>query len=260
MLGNLRLAPTRARAATRVAIAFAVIAVGGARRADAQPTPDPNAPLREPPPPDPGAPSGGPAGVPTPAGAAAGATGATSPTAPLPTGDERGEVGDQAISVEVGAAVGGRVTPGGLRLAGQFIYQLSDEDWFDGGAAFTFGSGHPACFRDRNDKVICTHGVADGAGVEVTASIRRMFAARGSFQPFARVGVGLGLARFGDDDISGFTIPAHVGAGVRVGVAPAAAIVVEGDFELGFGSFSRGMGSQPQLGLAIAAGVEFRLR
>jgi hypothetical protein len=175
-------------------------------------------------------------------------------------GDERGNVGDQAISIEAGAAVGGRVTPGGLRLAGQFIYQLSDEDWFDGGAAFTFGSGRAACFRDRNDKVICTHGVADGTGVELTASIRRMFAARGSFQPFARVGVGLGLARFGDDDISGFTIPAHFGAGVRVGVAPAAAIVAEGDFELGFGSFSRAMGSQPQLGLAIAAGIEFRLR
>lgn len=231
------------------AIALAVAPVMLAGRAGAQPAPDPDAPAPAPAPADPGSAAAGPA-----------TAAAASPTAPLPTGDEHGDVGDQAISVELGAAVGGRVTPGGLRVAGQFIYQLSDEDWFDGGAAFTFGSGRAECFRDRSDKVICTHGVAEGTGVELTASIRRMFAPRGSFQPFARVGVGLGLARFSEDDLSGFTIPAHVGAGVRVGIAPAAAIVAEGDFALGFGSFSRGMGSQPQLGLAIAAGVEFRLR
>ena len=241
------------------AIAFAAMAAGVvgvagvAGTAAAQPAPDPAAPQPEPPPADPGAPSAAPTGTGV-------ATAAPAPTAPLPADDGRGNVGDQAISVEVGAAIGGRVTPGGLRLAGQVIYQLSDEDWFDGGAAFTFGSGHPACFRDRSDKVICTHGVADGTGVELTASIRRMFTPRGAFQPFGRIGVGLGLARFGDDDVSGFTIPAHFGAGVRVGIAPAAAIVAEADHEFGFGSFSRGMGSQPQIGLAIAAGVEFRLR
>jgi opacity protein-like surface antigen len=241
------------------AIAFAAIAAGAAGTTAAQPAPDPAAPAPEPPPPDPGAPATSPAGAAAPTGAGV-ATSASGPAAPLPIGDGRADVGDQAISVEAGAAIGGRVTPGGLRLVGQFIYQLSDEDWFDGGAAFTFGSGHPACFRDRSNKVICTHGVADGTGVELTASIRRMFTPRGSFQPFGRIGVGLGLARFGDDDISGFTIPAHFGAGVRVGIAPAAAIVAEGDLEFGFGSFSRGMGSQPQIGLAVAAGVEFRLR
>ena len=237
-------------------IAFAAMVVGVVAPAAAQPAPDPAAPAPEPPPADPGAPTTPPTGTAPPTGTGV----ATSPTAPLPVEDGRAQVGDQAISVELGAAIGGRVTPGGLRLAGQFIYQLSEEDWFDGGAAFTFGSGHPACFRDRNDKVICTHGVADGTGVELTASIRRMFTPHGSFQPFGRIGVGLGLAHFGDDDLSGFTIPAHFGAGVRVGIAPAAAIVAEGDFEFGFGSFSRGMGSQPQIGLAVAAGVEFRLR
>jgi opacity protein-like surface antigen len=235
------------------AIALAALgaaALAGATRAAAQPAPDPSAPAPAPAPPpaDPGT-------------AAAGTTAtAAGPATPLPTGDERGEVGDQAISVELGAAVGGRVTPGGLRIAGQFIYQLSDEDWFDGGAAFTFGSGRPACFRDRNNKVVCMHSIAEGAGVELSASVRRVYPQRGAFRPYARVGVGLGLARFGDDDITGFTIPAHVGGGVRVGVSPGVAIVAEGDFELGFGSFSRGLGSQPQLGLAIAAGVEFRLR
>lgn len=237
-----------------IAIALGAITAGGAARdTAAQPAPDP-----DPPPPatpdgaqDPSAPD-----APAPAAPATGAV----TQAPPATDTEGDQVGDQAIAVTLGAAVGGRVTPGGARIAGRFLYQLSDEDWFDGGASFTFGSGKAACFRDRSNKVICQHGVADGTGVELSASVRRIFAPRGSFHPFARVGVGLGLVRFGDDDVSGFTIPAHIGGGVRVAVSPAVAVVAEGDFALGFGSFSRAMGSQPQLGLAIAAGVEFRLR
>lgn len=240
-----------------IAIALVSLAWASAGRAAAQPAPDPSAPAPEPPPADPG--TGEPAPAPT--TPEPGTTTTPPPTTvPPPVAESDNDVGDQAISVAAGAAIGGRVTPGGLRIAGQFLYQLSDEDWFDGGAAFTFGSGRPACFRDRNNKVVCVHGIAEGAGVELSASVRRVYPQRGAFRPYARVGVGLGLARFGDDDITGFTIPAHVGGGVRVGVSPGVAIVAEGDFELGFGSFSRGLGSQPQLGLAIAAGVEFRLR
>jgi hypothetical protein len=47
---------------------------------------------------------------------------------------------------------------------------------------------------------------------------------------------------------------------VRVTLAPGVALVAEGDLELGFGSFNRSLGSQPQLGLAILAGAEFRLK
>jgi hypothetical protein len=68
------------------------------------------------------------------------------------------------------------------------------------------------------------------------------------------------VVRFGDDDVSGFILPAHGGGGLRVAIAPGIAIVAEGDLVLGFGSFTRGLGSQPQLGLAIAAGAEFRLK
>jgi hypothetical protein len=72
--------------------------------------------------------------------------------------------------------------------------------------------------------------------------------------------VGLGYVRFSDDDVSGVTVPAHAGGGVRLAIAPGVGFVVEGDVALGFGSFSRRAGSQPQLGIAIGAGVEFRLR
>jgi hypothetical protein len=193
----------------------------------------------------------------------AAASAARAQPAPAPAGDpidKEDEVGDQGISAVLGLAAGGRTTPGGLRITGRYLYRLSEDDWFDGAAAFTFGSGRAACFRDRADQVICEHGLADGAGFELSANVRRLFAAQGAFRPFARVGVGIGLVRFVDDDVSGFTIPVHGGGGVRVKVAPAIAIVADLELVLGFGGFGRGVGVEPQLGFAITAGAEFRLR
>jgi len=171
-----------------------------------------------------------------------------------------GEPGDQIVSVEAGLASGGRVTPGGLRINGHYLYQLSERDWFDGAVGFTFGSGQGACFRDRSDKVICRHGLADGTGVELSARIRRMLTPRGVFHPFAQIGIGLGLARFSDDDVSGVTFPLHGGGGVRVAVAPTIAVVIEDELALGIGSFNRGLGTQPQFSFTFTAGVEFQLR
>jgi hypothetical protein len=170
------------------------------------------------------------------------------------------DVGDQAISAQLGLATGARATPGGLRIAGHYLYQLAERDWFDGIANFTFGSSRAACFRDRTDQVVCDHGLADGAGVEVVGGVRRMFAPQGAFRPYARIGLGLGLARFSDDSVSGVTITAHGGGGVRVKVAPSIAIVGEADLALGLGSFNRAIGIEPQVSLAVTAGVEFRLR
>jgi len=169
-------------------------------------------------------------------------------------------LGDQLISVEAGLASGGRVTPGGLRINGHYLYQLSDRDWFDGTVSFTFGSGRGGCFRDRQDTVICKHGLSDGTGVEISARIRRMLTPRGVFHPFAQIGLGLGLARFSGDDVSGVTFPLHGGGGLRVAVAPTIAVVVEDELELGIGSFGRGLGIEPQIAFAITAGVEFQLR
>ena len=183
---------------------------------------------------------------------------APSPAEPAEPPDH--DIGDQAISAQLGLATGARATPGGLRIAGHYLYQLAEHDWFDGIASFTFGSSRAACFRDRSDRVVCSHGLADGAGVEVVGGVRRMFAPQGAFRPYARVGVGLGLARFADDSVSGFTINAHGGGGVRVKVAPSIAVVGEADLALGLGSFNRGVGSEPQVSLAVTAGVEFRLR
>lgn len=188
---------------------------------------------------------------------------AATPPAPAdvpPPAPHDDDMGDQDISAQLGLATGNHITPGGLRIAGHYLYQLSERDWFDGMAAFTIGSGKAACFRDRENSLVCDHGLTDGTGVEVSASIRRMFTAQGQFRPFAKVGIGIGGAHFSGDSVSGLMIPLHGGGGVRVKVSPSVAVVTEAEVTLGFGDFNHGLGSQLQLGLAITAGAEFRLR
>ncbi|MDQ3339845.1 MAG: hypothetical protein M4D80_32200 [Myxococcota bacterium] len=168
---------------------------------------------------------------------------------------------DQSVGGQIGIAGGGGggVTPGGLRISGHYLYQLSAQDWFDGTASFTFGGGGAECFRDRMDFVVCDHGFADGRAVEVVAAVRRYFAPQGKYVPFARLGVGISVVRFGDDDVTGVAIPIHFGGGVRANVAHQVAIVAQGELMAGLGRFGRGMGTEPQLGVAVTAGAEFRL-
>lgn len=169
------------------------------------------------------------------------------------------DMSDQGIGAELGVAVGGRVTAGGLRLAGHYLYRLSDQDYFDGVASFTYGGGSAACFRDRMDSFLCDHGLADGGTVEVGANVRRFFGSKNDFWPFARAGIGVAIVRFQDDSVTGFAVPLHVGGGVRVEVEDGVAIVGEGALDLGFGLFNHSLGLEPQVGLAVTAGAEFRL-
>jgi hypothetical protein len=170
------------------------------------------------------------------------------------------EIGDQGIGADLGVATGGHITPGGLRIVGHYLYQLSDQDWFDGTAGFTFGGGQASCFRDRTDTFICQHGLADGDEIEVAANIRRVFAPQGKFRPFAGIGIGLGYVRFGNDGVSGLAIPFHGFGGVRARVNDGIAVVAQAELSLGSGELNHSLGSQPQLGVAIVAGAEFRLR
>jgi hypothetical protein len=177
-------------------------------------------------------------------------------------GSSTDDLGDQGIGATAGVATGGRVTAGGIRVTGHYLYQLSSKDWFDGTAAFTLGSGDAACSRDRmNDFAFaCDHGIADGSALEIAAGVRRMFAAQGAFRPFARAAVGISYTRFRDDDVSGVAFPLHLGGGVRAAVSEGVALVALADLNVGFGRFGKGLATEPQLGLAISAGAEFRLR
>lgn len=169
------------------------------------------------------------------------------------------DMSDQAMGVALGFAGGGRTTPGGLRVTGHYLYQLSDTDWFDGTAAFSFGSSAPACFRDRADDLICDHALADGVSAQVAATVRRFVGGRDEFWPFVRLGIGAGYVRFAGDDVGGLAIPLVAGGGMRVSVTPHVAVIVEGMVEVGVGLMSRGLGLEPQLGGGVAAGAEFRL-
>ena len=170
------------------------------------------------------------------------------------------DLGDQGIGAEIGIAAGGRVTPGGLRVSGHYLYQLSDQDWFDGTASFTFGSQSAGCYEDQMSTLVCEHGFTSGRGVEVAATVRRMFAAKGAFRPFARAGIGVSLVRFSVDEVSGIAFPLHLGGGLRARVTEAVAIVAQGELQVGLGRFGSELGTEPQVGAAFTAGAEFRLR
>ncbi len=183
-------------------------------------------------------------------------TGPISTTAPKAPAD----MSDQGIGAEVGFATGGGTTPGGLRIAGHYFYQLSEADWFDGIAGFTFGGNDAKCFRDRSNEFVCNHGVADGNSIDVAASVRHFLArAQSGFWPYLRGGVGIGIARFRTDDVTGLAIPILAGAGVRVSMTPDLALTGEAQINVGFAAFNRGLGLEPQLGAKVTVGAEFRL-
>lgn len=167
---------------------------------------------------------------------------------------------DQGIGAEIGVAAGGSVTPGGLRVAGHYLYQMSATDWFDGVASFTYGGDTTGCYTDRMATAMCDHGLTAGSGVEIAATVRRMFPAQGAFQPFARLGIGVAIARFSADDVVGIGLPVHAGGGVRARVAPAVSIVAQAEFSVGVGAYSHDLGGEPLIGMAVTAGAEFDLR
>lgn len=167
---------------------------------------------------------------------------------------------DQGIGAAIGVAAGGAVTPGGLRVTGHYLYQLSSQDWFDGVASFTYGGDTAGCFRDRMATTMCEHGLTTGSGVEIAATVRRMFQPQGVFQPFARLGIGVAIARFTADDVVGFGLPIHVGGGVRARVAPSVSIVAQAELSAGVGLYTQDLGAEPLIGMAVTAGAEFDLR
>ncbi len=167
--------------------------------------------------------------------------------------------GDQELSGALGVEFGGRVSPGGLHVAGSYLYQLSDVDWFDGGLSFTFGGGDAGCFRDRDGGFVCDHGVVDGFGGEIAGGVRRYFPGQGRFTPYARAALGLRLVSFGDDDVTGLALPVQLGGGVRAVVAERMSVAGGAELRLGPAWFNHDLGTEPHLGLTIHFAFEYRL-
>jgi hypothetical protein len=186
---------------------------------------------------------------------------ADEPAAPSdePATDPRFPVSDQELGVRLGFAGGGGVTPGGFRIAGLYLYQLAEADWFEGSLGFTFGGGGAACFRDRQDDFLCEHGVVDGFGGELGFGVRRFFPGNGGFLPYARAALGARIAGFRGDDVTGFAIPLIGGGGVRVRINDILAVGGDAALELGPSWFSDDVGAKLQLGLAVAVTADFAL-
>lgn len=165
----------------------------------------------------------------------------------------------QLLGGHLGLAAGGRTSPGGLEIGGSYLYRLTETDWLDSGVGFTFGSGSAACFTDRNGEVLCDHGLLEGFSAEVSAAVRREFPGQGTFTPYARVGIGVRLVSFGDDDVKGAAFPVIVGGGVRSEVAERVAVFGGADLRAGVGLLTGDVGVEPHLSMTVFFGVEFRL-
>jgi hypothetical protein len=168
-------------------------------------------------------------------------------------------VGERELGGGIGAAMGGGLTPGGIRVTGDYLYQLSDLDWFDGIVQFTFGTGGAECFRDRQDMVVCDHGPADGVATDLAAGVRRFFPGRDAFRPWVRPAVGVRLSHFSDDDVTGVGVFLSAGGGVRARVSDTIAVGGQAAVEVGGSYFNGDVGAALQLGLAVAVTCEFAL-
>lgn len=193
---------------------------------------------------------------------AAPTTAATRPATPQLAGPDTALVpftSERLATAELGFAVGSSYLPGGLRAAGRFMYQLSAVDWFEGTASFTLGADTAGCFRDRQNQRVCQHGVAQGKSMVISAGVRRWFASRAGYLPFARAQLGLGVARYSSDEVAGLVVPLAIGGGLRKIVANRVAVVASGDVMLGVGVYNAGIGTVALAGLSVLAGVEFEL-
>lgn len=175
------------------------------------------------------------------------------------TQEQPGESDTQEIGVQLGAAVGGPVTPGGITAEGRYLYRFSDLDWLETGVGFTFGSSSAECYRDRSGDFTCDHGVVDGFAGEASVGIRRYLQGQDKFRPFARAGLGVRVISFAADDVMGVAFPLYLGGGVRAHVANRVHVVADATVRGGVGIFGHDIGLAPALSLAITAGVEFTL-
>jgi hypothetical protein len=172
---------------------------------------------------------------------------------------ERDDDVDQMVAAFGGVAAGGRTTPGGVVVAGEHLYRLTDYDWLASSVDFTFGGGDAGCFRDRDDAVVCEHGVLDGFAAELAIGLRRHLAAHGRVTPYVKLGLGVRLVSYAADDLRGVAFPLIAGGGVRTRVAPHVQLLGAATLRAGLGKFGRGVDAEPHLSLALLAGVEFEL-
>jgi len=171
--------------------------------------------------------------------------------------------GDIALGARLGLQLGvGGATPGGLRVGGAYLHRLTEAWWFDGEASFSFGGGGTACELSPPPGEVpgCDHGLADGSGLQAIAGARWILPqSADGFQPYARGGVGVGVASFGDDEVSGLAVLGQIAGGGRFHVAERISVGAEAAVFLGPAFFSDELGTVGYGGLVVQGAVEFEL-
>jgi hypothetical protein len=168
---------------------------------------------------------------------------------------------DQEIGARLGTQLGAfGVTPGGLRVGGVFLYRLSERTWFDAEAASSFGAGASQCSVRQGERLDCEHGLADGFGFQLGGHLRWFLSARPSgFQPYVRGGLGVDVAHFGGDDVTGVALTGRASFGVRYPVASGVRVGGEALVSAGPGFYGNGVGIEPYAALLVQFGVEISL-
>ncbi|HVV86417.1 MAG TPA: hypothetical protein VHE35_25345 [Kofleriaceae bacterium] len=198
------------------------------------------------------------------AGARAAAAGPVADPAADPAADVDGTAADDrqvALAAEVGMSAGGVTTPGGLRVAGHYLYRLADHDWFDSSLAFTFGSHGDACASasPAADAMPCDRHVTDGFAGDLSMGLRRELAPRRGFTPWLRAAAFARALRF--DDVGGVAAGGELGAGVRAPIARDLALVAGANAFLGVARLGAPVdGGGRQLGLTVTVGAEVGMR
>lgn len=178
-------------------------------------------------------------------------------------GDARADALDSEHSLvlggHLGVVTGGGATPGGVELGGNFMYRLSNIDWFEGGLRVVIGSGQAACFTDRQGTKLCTHGPVAGRIGELSAGVRRYLLPQEAFTPYAQLRLGVRIATFPGDGVTGLGIPILAGFGVRGQINEMVAICGGATLEVGMSIYNDDLGIEPLASLSIQVGVEFSL-
>jgi hypothetical protein len=169
-------------------------------------------------------------------------------------------VGDQELGARVGMSLDlAGVGPGGVHVAGVWLYRLADRVWFDGRAAFAIGGGGPDCVVPASGAARCDHALTDGFAAMALAGARWFPPASGSIVPWLGGGVGAGLADFPGDGVSGLALPVWGGGGARLPVADGVALAADALVDVAAVFYAKGVGPKARIGLTLAVGVDFRI-
>jgi hypothetical protein len=169
-------------------------------------------------------------------------------------------VADQELGARVGLGLNlAGVGPGGLYLAGTWLYRLTSGIWFDGRAGFTIGGGGSNCSFPATGASHCDSAVVSGFGAELLAGVRWFLPSSGPLQPWIGGGIGGLYANFSGDNLGGVGLPFWAAGGVRARVSANIALGGEALLSAGPIRYEAPIRGQGFANLHVIFGIDFAL-